>query len=199
MKNKSDDDKPVEQESSDKEPVTEIPAADAELVELREQRDRLDAQLQRAMADLQNFRKRQMREFDEIRKRTLEGLAAELLPVLDNFHLALQAHDKGGPEQDIKTMIEGLRMVQTLLHAVLERHGVSEIPAAGLAFDPRLHEAVGVEKRDDISAGHIAEVLQRGYQLGEKIIRPTRVVVSGVPDAGADPDSGDTPRESQED
>ena len=192
MKKKTDDKKPVEHESSDKEPVTEIPAADAELVELRTERDRLDAQLQRAMADLQNFRKRQMREFDEIRKRTLEGLAAELLPVLDNFHLALKAHDKSGPEQDIKTMIDGLRMVQTLLHAALERHGVNEIPAKGLVFDPRLHEAVGVDNRDDVPDGHVAEVLQRGYQLGEKIIRPSRVVVAGVPDPGADTSDDDT-------
>ena len=199
MKKKTDEKKPVEHESSDQEPVTQIPAADAELVELRTERDRLDAQLQRAMADLQNFRKRQLREFDEIRKRTLEGLAAELLPVLDNFHLALEAHDMHGPEQDITTMIDGLRMVQTLLHGALERHGVSEIPAAGLAFDPRLHEAVGVEERDDVAEGHVAEVLQRGYQLGDKVIRPTRVVVSGLPDAGADAGSGDTPQEPQED
>ena len=90
-------------------------------------------------------------------------------------------------------------MVQTLLHGALERHGVSEIPAAGLAFDPRLHEAVGVEERDDVSEGHVAEVLQRGYQLGDRVIRPTRVVVSGLPDAGADAGSGDTPQEPQED
>ncbi len=199
MKKKTDDEKPVEHDSSDKEPVTEIPAADAELVELRTERDRLDAQLQRAMADLQNFRKRQMREFEEIRKRTLEGLAAELLPVLDNFHLALEAHEKHGPQQDIESMIDGLRIIQTLLHAALERHGVSEIPAAGLAFDPRLHEAVGVEERDDVAAGHVAEVLQRGYRLGDKIIRPTRVVVSGLPDAGADASVSDTPQEPQQD
>jgi molecular chaperone GrpE len=199
MKKKTDDKKPVEHDSSDKEPVTEIPAADAELVELRTERDRLDAQLQRAMADLQNFRKRQMREFEEIRKRTLEGLAAELLPVLDNFHLALEAHEKHGPAQDIKSMVDGLRIIQTLLHAALERHGVNEIPAAGLAFDPRLHEAVGVEERDDISEGHVAEVIQRGYRLGDKIIRPTRVVVSGLPDTGADTSSSDAPQEPQED
>lgn len=195
MKKKTDDKKPVEHESSDQEPVTEIPAADTELVDLRTERDRLDAQLQRAMADLQNFRKRQLREFDEIRKRTLEGLAAELLPVLDNFYLALEAHDKHGSEQDIGSIIDGLRMVQTLLHAALERHGVSEIPAAGLAFDPRVHEAVGVEERDDVSEGHVAEVLQRGYQLGDKVIRPTRVVVSGLPDTGANASGGDTPQE----
>ena len=185
MKKKTEDQEEVEPsgKAEDAEPVAEIPKADQELVELRAERQRLDAQLQRAMADLQNFRKRQMREFEEVRKRTLEGLTAELLPVLDNFHLALQAHEEQHRnEKDINSVIEGLAMVQTLLHAALERHGVSEIPAKGLPFDPKLHEAVGVEPREDVKEGDVAEVIQRGYRLGEKVIRPARVVVSGSPE-----------------
>lgn len=172
-------------------PPEEARAAARELTELREERARLETQLQRAMADLQNFRKRQSREFEEVRKRTLEGLAAELLPVLDNFHLALEAHEaRHAEESDIHTMVEGLRMVQSLLHAALERHGVSEIPAAGLPFDPTRHEAVGVEPRDDVDAGHVAGVVQRGYQIGDKVVRPSRVVVAGP----VETDTGDSPR-----
>ncbi len=200
MKKKTEDQEPVEPSGKpeDAEPVAEIPKADQELVELRAERRRLDDQLQRAMADLQNFRKRQMRELEEVRKRTLEGLTAELLPVLDNFHLALQAHEEQHRnEKDIHSVIEGLRMVQTLLHAALERHGVSEIPANGLPFDPRLHEAVGVEPREDVKAGDVAEVIQRGYQIGEKVIRPTRVVVSGRPEGESG--GGTEQRDSEED
>jgi molecular chaperone GrpE len=193
MKKKTDNE-PVEppENAPQPEPDAEIPRADQELVELRAERERLDAQLRRAVADLQNFRKRQMREFEELRKRTLEGLIAELLPVLDNFHLALQAHDAQNDEEgNSHTMIEGLRMVQTLLQAALERHGMSEIPAADQAFDPTRHEAVGVVPRDDLEEGRVADVVQRGYQIGDKIIRPARVMVAGRPAE----ESGDSPDE----
>ena len=194
MKKKTENQEPVEPPGDDPETETDASRADQELVELRAEREHLDAQLRRAVADLQNFRKRQMREFEELRKRTLEGLVAELLPVLDNFHLALQAHDAQNDEEgNSHTMIEGLRMVQTLLQAALERHGMSEIPAADQAFDPTRHEAVGVVPRDDLEEGRVADVVQRGYQIGDKIIRPARVMVAGRPAAG----SGDSTDEDR--
>jgi molecular chaperone GrpE len=134
------------------------------------------------MADLANIRKRQAREFDEARKRAIEGIAAELLPVLDNFHLALAAHEqRDAANSEVKNMLEGLVMVRSLLEGTLERHGLSEIPAQGATFDPNLHEAVGVDAESDAAPGTITKVAQRGYLLGEKVLRASRVLVAGQP------------------
>lgn len=175
------------------EPVSEFPAHDQEMVRLRRENEQLEGKLQRAMADLQNFRKRQSREMQDMRTRTLEGLAAELLPVLDNFALAFDAHRQQseiGQSDPNQALVEGLRMVQSLLSGALERHGVTEIPAQDCAFDPNRHEAVGVEPRQDVDPGVVVRVLQPGYALGERVIRPSRVMVSGpaTDDGSANPD-----------
>ncbi len=147
------------------------------------ERDRLQSQLSRAMADLQNIRKRHAKEMDAARGRALEALAAELLPVLDNFHLALEAHEQheteGEARSETHSMIEGLQMVRSLLHGVLERHGLAEIPAMGEAFDPNVHEAVSVIDDPSVTPGNVAHVMQRGYTIGDKVIRPAKVVVAG--------------------
>ncbi len=153
----------------------------AEFEQLRAERDQAQDQLQRTMADLQNMRRRQGQELQENRRRTIEGLCHELLPVLDNFQMALAFWDgqpEGGP-RDATPLIDGVRMVQTLLNGALERHGLQEIKAEGQPFDPNLHEAVTVENREGVPAGRILKVLQRGFVLGDRVIRPSRVVVSG--------------------
>jgi molecular chaperone GrpE len=143
---------------------------------------RAEAQLRRSMADLANLRKRMHREVDEARRRALEGLTAELLPVLDNFHLALGVKDQqetGSGSFDPDAVVEGMRMVKSLLESVLERHGLSEIPADGCSFDPNLHEAVGVDTISDAAAGQVTQVVQRGYRIGDKVLRASRVLVRG--------------------
>lgn len=143
---------------------------------------RLEAQVQRAMADLANLRRRMHKEVEDSRRRAIEGLAAELLPVLDNFHLALgvkEQQEASGATFDPQVVVEGMRMVKSLLEGVLERHGLSEIRAEGVAFDPNLHEAVGVDAESDTEPGRVTRVLQRGYRIDDKVLRPTRVVVRG--------------------
>lgn len=156
-----------------------------------QQRDRLSDQLKRAMADLQNIRKRHRGEMDDARRRAIEGLTSELLPVLDNFHLALAAHEQQD-QGDEHAMVEGVRMVRSLLQGVLERHGLAEIPALGVAFDPNVHEAVGMDDVAGVEAGHVARVMQIGYTMGERVIRPTKVIVAGriQGDAAADEPRG---------
>ncbi len=136
-------------------------------------------QLRRAMADLANFQRRRIKEIDETRQRTLEAVTGELLPVLDNFHLALGATEQGERQDgfDVQTIVEGMRMVRSMLESVLERHGLSEIRTAGEKFDPALHEAVGVDQESDADPGTVTRVVQRGYRLGDKILRPSRVMV----------------------
>ncbi|MCA8974549.1 MAG: nucleotide exchange factor GrpE [Planctomycetes bacterium] len=162
------------------EPVVEIPPYEQELKRIKEERDQFEGQLQRALADLQNIRRRQRHEIDDSRNRVLEGLTQELLPVLDTFSMALHAYDQQDGSTDPKALVEGVRMVRTMLSAVLERHGLQEITATG-TFDPNQHEAVSVEPSDEVPEGHIVRVMQTGYLLGDRVVRFSRVVVCGNP------------------
>jgi len=161
-----------------------------------EQRDRLADQLKRAMADLQNIRKRHLKEMEDARRRGIEGLTAELLPVLDNFHLALAAHEQQG-QGDEQAMVEGVKMVRSMLQGVLERHGLAEIPALGVEFDPNVHDAVGMDEAADMEPGHVARVMQIGYTMGDRVIRPSKVIVAGAAE-GERADGEDAPPDGEE-
>ncbi len=168
-----------------REPVVEIPPHEQEMVRLREERDHFETQLQRALADTANIRRRQKQEMDDSRRRVLEGLTQELLPVLDSFSMALTAYDTQaaqdaqGSSADPKALVDGVRLVRTLLSSALERHGLSEIAAEGRAFDPARMEAVAVEPSDQVPEGHVVRVLQAGYLLGEHVVRHSKVTVAG--------------------
>ena len=185
MKKKHEDPPPAASAPPPEPPDTVIPT-DAS-ASLRADRDRAEAQLQRAMADLSNVRKRHAKDVEDVRARVVEGLAQELLPVLDGFGLALSAHDQQGASDGKTSLVDGLRMVKALLTSVLERHGMTEIQAEGARFDPNRHEAVGVVPTEDQEPGLVAKVLQRGYAIGDKVIRPTRVLVTSAP---TDQDAG---------
>lgn len=185
--------------ADEQEPTVEIPAHEQEMKKLREERDQLEQKLQRAMADTQNIRRRQQQEMADSRRRVLEGLTQELLPVLDTFALALKAYDgeaaEGSAEQanagDTGALVEGVRMVQTLLSGALERHGLQPIPALGQPFDPARHEALGVEPSDEIAENHVARELQTGYMLGEHVVRHSKVIVAGPKPADGDAGKSD--------
>ena len=172
-------------EETSTEPTVEIPAHEAELTKVRAERDLLEQKLQRAMADTQNIRRRQRQEMDDSRRRVAEGMTQELLPVLDSFALALQAYDTaaedGGGEQATSGLVEGVRMVQTLLSGALERHGLQEIAATGKPFDPAHHEALGVEPNGEVEENQVLRVVQTGYLLGEHVVRHSKVIVAGPP------------------
>jgi molecular chaperone GrpE (heat shock protein) len=96
---------------------------------------------------------------------------------LDTFSMALAAFDQG--TTDPKMLIEGVRMTRMLLTSALERHGLQEIRAEGLPFDPQRHEAVSTEAAPGVPDGHVVRVLQAGYLLGDRVVRYSRVVVAG--------------------
>ncbi len=175
-----------QQDPTAKDPAGPETPADqgTELQKLREERDQLQDQLSRTLADVQNMRRRQRLEVEEARKRSLEGLAGELLPVLDNFALALHSMTQNHG-QDPKVVADGIRMVQVLLQAALEKHGLREIAAVNCTFDPSLHEAVAVEPRQDVAPNHVLDVLQAGYMLGDRVLRFSRVRVSSAPTGNA--------------
>lgn len=178
---------------AEQQPTVETPTGEQERKSLRDERDQLEGQLQRALADLQNVRRRQRHEIDDSRHRVLEGLTQELLPVLDTFSMALHAYDSQDDSADPKALVEGVRMVRTMLSGALERHGLKEIPATG-TFDPNHHEAVSVEQSTDVPEGHIVRVMQAGYLLGDRVVRFSRVVVAGTPN----PDTPTTGTEKED-
>jgi len=177
---------------AESEPTEATPAPDTALTDLREQRDQLEQKLQRAMADTQNILRRQRQELEDGRRRVLEGLTQELLPVLDTFGLALQSYDGEAPDGsaageagDVAALVEGVRMVRTMFSGALERHGLKEIPAAGQPFDPARHEALGKEPNADVPENQVLRVMQTGYMLGDHVVRHSKVIVAG-PQPGGD-------------
>ena len=147
--------------------VAEEPAADEQPAPAPD-----DAYL-RLAADFDNYRKRVAREHGEVTRRANERLLNELLPVLDDLERALEAAAK---HEEAK-LEEGVQLVHQSLSGVLARHGLTEIEAEG-AFDPHVHEALLAQPGDGAEEGAVLQVLQKGYKLGEHVLRPARVIVA---------------------
>lgn len=131
----------------------------------------------RAVADLENFRRRTVREKDDLRAFAAARAVEELLPVLDNLTLGLTAAK--APNASLDTLIGGIEMVAGQLKTALSNLGVKEINPAGEAFDPNLHEALSQQPSAEVPEGHVAEVVRTGFMLNGRLLRPASVVVSG--------------------
>lgn len=151
----------------DVDPLDEDPRA-IELESLRQQ-------ILRVQADFDNFRKRTRTEKDDLQRFATRGLLTDLLPVADNFDRALQVLPTAGEAAEVRT---GLEMVQRQLLSVLNKHGVTPMDVVGQSFDPAIHEAVMEEAATDGRAGIVAQELQRGYLLHDKVLRPAMVKVT---------------------
>lgn len=130
----------------------------------------------RAVADHENFRKRVTREKDELRQYAASRVLEDLLPVLDNLGLGLAAAAQ--PNADLKTLSEGVAMVQTQLKSALEQHGLKEINPVGQAFDAHQHEALSQQPSTEVKEGDVLNVIRVGYSLNGRLLRPASVVVS---------------------
>ncbi|HTZ22041.1 MAG TPA: nucleotide exchange factor GrpE [Opitutaceae bacterium] len=137
----------------------------------------------RAVADLENYRKRTVREKDELRQYAATRVLEDLLPVLDNLALGLAAAKQTGAE--MKGLIGGVEMVMTQLKAALANHGLVEINPAGQAFDPHRHQAISHQPSADIPAEHVLTVVRPGYTLNGRLLRPASVIVSSGAVKGA--------------
>jgi molecular chaperone GrpE len=130
--------------------------------------------LRRVAADFDNYRKRTAREHQRVMTLAGERVLAKLLPVLDDLGRALEAAEH---HEDAK-VLEGVRMTRDALVALLASEGVEEIPTDG-AFDPHVHEALAATPGGDgVASGTVLQVVQRGYRLGDTVVRPARVVVA---------------------
>ncbi len=133
----------------------------------------------RAMADLENFRRRTVREKDELRQFAAGRVLEDMLPVLDNLALGLGAAK--APNADLKNLVGGIGMVMEQLKASLAGHGLKEINPAGQPFDPNQHESIASQPSEEVADGSVLQVVRTGYSLNGRLLRPASVVVSSGP------------------
>ena len=142
--------------------------------ELRRERDALQDRLLRTAAEFDNYRKRMERERRELSDHAAAAVVRDLLPILDNFERALQA--PAGPEAE--TFRRGVELIHKQMLDLLMKRGVKPIAALGTDFDPNFHEAVIHEVSDAHREGEVMQELQRGYMLGDRLLRPAMVKVA---------------------
>jgi molecular chaperone GrpE len=138
----------------------------------------------RAMADLENFRRRTMREKDELRQFAASRVLEDLLPVMDTLSLGLAA--ARAPGADPATIVGGIEMVLAHLKTTLANHGLKEIDPAGATFDANFHEALSAQPSDDVPEGGVLSVIRTGFSLNGRLLRPASVVVSSGPANGGE-------------
>ena len=148
-------------------------AGDA-LDELRREKDALQDRLLRTAAEFDNYRKRIDRERRELADFTIADILTELLPIVDNFERALQAPAGA----DAEAFRKGIELIHKQMLDLLRKRGVTQIDALGADFDPNFHQAVIHEVSAEHREGEVMQELQRGYMLGERLLRPAMVKVA---------------------
>jgi molecular chaperone GrpE len=133
----------------------------------------------RSVADLENFRRRTVREKEELRLFAAGRVLEDLLPVLDNLGLAVTAAKQ--PGADAKSLAGGVDMVLTQLKSALTNHGIKEISPAGQPFDANQHEAISEQPSADVAEGNVMTVVRTGYSLNGRLLRPASIIVSSGP------------------
>lgn len=159
------------------------PESRLEEAEARAEQHRAD--FLRAIAELENYRKRAAREIESARQYGVERFAAELLPVADSLAAGVDA-----AATDPATQIEGQRATLRLLGKAFERAGITEVDPLGLPFDPALHEAMATRASAEHPPHTVLQVVQRGYVLNGRLLRPARVIVSTAAEAPSEPAAG---------
>jgi molecular chaperone GrpE len=159
--------------AEDVENTEEVAPEVVELEALRAENEDLIDTLQRIKADFDNFRKRAARDQEALVARAGERIVKELLPVLDDLERALEAAE----QHEEAKLEEGVKLVHRQLEQLLEREGLAPVETDG-KFDPHVHEAL-LTQPSAAEEGSVIEVLQKGYRLGDRVLRPARVVVAG--------------------
>jgi len=166
------DTEPAEVEATGEEPLSDLELAQREAAENLERYLRL-------AAELDNVRKRGARELENARKYGLERLAKALLPVRDSLEAGVAAADKS----DVEALLEGKRATLRLLDSALEQAGIGEFDPEGEPFDPNRHEAMTMQPSATAEPNTVLTVIQKGYSIHDRLLRPARVIVSAAPPA----------------
>ena len=150
---------------------------EAELAEAKEKAEENWNLYLRAAAEVENVRKRATRDVEHAHRFALENFSRELLAVVDSLEMGLEAADKA----DAAALREGSEATCKLLKTTLERFGVIEVDPAGEPFDPEMHEAMSMMPAENVEPGSVAQVIQKGYALNGRLLRPARVIVAAEP------------------
>jgi molecular chaperone GrpE len=158
-------------------------SAEQEVARLLQEVTDANDRILRLKADFDNFRKRAQRDRQEALEYGSQNLVKDLLSVVDNLDRAIDhARQSGGG--DLQSLLQGVELVQREFLGMLAKHHVSEIDALGKSFNPALHEAMAQVSETSVEPNSVVEVLQKGYQLRDRLVRPSRVVVSRMPESG---------------
>ena len=169
----SDEEMPIEAElAAAYARINELETYAAE-IDLREK----DIQL-RARAEVENIRRRAEQDVEKAHKFALEKFSKELLTVVDNLERGLDALDKAVTDETTQALVDGVEMTHKEFISTLAKFGVEAVGAVGEAFNPDLHQAISMQPAEGIEANHISQVLQRGYTLQGRVLRPAMVIVS---------------------
>ncbi|KXI21864.1 nucleotide exchange factor GrpE [Photobacterium sanguinicancri] len=146
-------------------------------------KDAVDASL-RARAEGENVRRRSEQEIDKARKFALNKFAEELLPVIDNMERAIEMTDKN--DEALKPMLEGVELTLKTMTSTVEKFGLKQIDPMGEAFNPEFHQAMTIQESADFAPNSVMLVMQKGYELNGRVIRPAMVMVSKAPAGNID-------------
>lgn len=164
--------------------AADMPAEDGEsgpsLEELQAKADENWDRYLRAAAEMENVRKRAVRDVEHARKYALENFGRELLDVKDSLEMGIAAADNA----DTASLLAGSEATLKMLAGTLERFGIAEIDPHGEPFDPELHEAMTMQPSGDVEPGSVLTVIQKGYILNGRLLRPARVIVAAEPTDG---------------
>lgn len=165
-------------------PEPEVAATEAQPVALAEELTAAQATAAknwdlylRSQADLDNFRKRAQRDKEDLARFANESILRELLPAIDNLERALEHAEKSGTEG----LLEGVKMTVAQFGKMLEKFGVTPVSAIGEPFDPARHEAIGHVESREVPANAVAQELQKGYVLNDRLLRPSLVLIAKAP------------------
>jgi len=162
----------VEQETVETAPLSD---ADIEIERLTELAEENNNRYLRAQADFDNFRRRTVKEREELAKYASLKVVEQLVPVLDNFERAIQV---SGENQDFESFSKGVQMIFRQLSQVLDQEGLQQMNAVGQPFNPEYHQAIMQVESDEYEEGIVVEEVQKGYMLKDKVLRPAMVKVS---------------------
>lgn len=160
----------TEAEDTDATPSPEVAALANELAKARDD-------MLRALADAENTRRRAERQVQEARTYAIDRFAGDLLPVADTLARALQAAPRDDMDEGFRNLLTGVELTERALIDAMARHGLKRVGAKGEVFDPNVHQAVA-QAPSEFPAGHVAEVMQPGYVLGDRTLRAAMVLVS---------------------
>jgi len=179
LENPAQDGAPADKESEDAGQAASTGESE-ELAEARARAEEFKDQYMRALAELDNVRKRSAREVERAHKYGIERFASELLAVADSLEMGIEAVGRDAPE----AVAEGGRATLKLMLAAMEKFGISQVCPEGEPFDPEWHEAMATQPSASMEPNSVMQVVQKGYRIHDRLLRPARVIVSREPDQG---------------